>query len=450
MSDIFAEGSLTIAASLAPGDSAGFFGLRSRSVSKCLQRDPRYISRSSNDPQLDKLWANLWVREQLSHETFGGGSQDPLFTRAWVLQELLLSKRILSLGTLEAQWYCKEAYICECDASAGGSLALETGILLKTRTDLSLGQRSYVSWYRIVEIYTALNLTVSNDRLPALSALASLFARELQSSYIAGLWRADIGDGINWQVARVSPGIGGLPNEYRAPSWSWASIDGAVTFDSSAPGHSGFESPLKFRVWGETDSHVRTETIPAREEITATTTSISESAGSFRFTVHQATCEAEGVNKFGRVRGGVLRLTANIVEANLFVPALAAASTVESLRCEIRLPGNTQRIKHEARTWSFLPDVPLAPSILKKESAEKLSLSVRRSRSFPNHGRVGFLGKVWLLPLTGWSYMVLGIPSPDLPKDTFERIGVWQRDVRSESPWKQAYPVGESRTIAII
>lgn len=42
--------------------------------------------------------------------------------------------------------------------------------------------------------------------------------------YLAGLWRADLWFGLSWLAA--SRGLRTLP--YRAPSWSWASLDGAV------------------------------------------------------------------------------------------------------------------------------------------------------------------------------------------------------------------------------
>lgn len=92
-------------------------------------------------------------------------------------------------------------------------------------------------WYLLVEEYTLRFLTKPNDILPAVSGMARIFQRVfgLRSKYIAGIWSGDILNGLTWKRVRQShmghsrsPAVG--PGSNQAPSFSWASINGPVSF----------------------------------------------------------------------------------------------------------------------------------------------------------------------------------------------------------------------------
>ncbi len=85
MSNICSNAYLTIAASLSPADTDGFLG----------QRDARYMSKLLDDEN------QVWVREQVPHDDTGTAALNPLFTRAWAFQELLMSQRLVSFGQSE-------------------------------------------------------------------------------------------------------------------------------------------------------------------------------------------------------------------------------------------------------------------------------------------------------------------------------------------------------------
>ncbi|KAF2114949.1 hypothetical protein BDV96DRAFT_89305 [Lophiotrema nucula] len=89
---------------------------------------------------------------------------------------------------------------------------------------------TYDAWAKAVESYSQCVLPDSQNRLDCLSGLAAHFGN-LQNQYAAGLWRNNFLEGLLWYVD--GPFNKGLPPshrplEYRGPSWSWASIDGAV------------------------------------------------------------------------------------------------------------------------------------------------------------------------------------------------------------------------------
>jgi hypothetical protein len=82
-------------------------------------------------------------------------------------------------------------------------------------------------WHWIVEEYSALQLTKSSDRLPALSGLA-VRSVEFLGSYAAGLWRDTIACDILWRVDQLQL-HSGRPVE-RGPSWSWISVNSRVKY----------------------------------------------------------------------------------------------------------------------------------------------------------------------------------------------------------------------------
>ncbi|KAF7349379.1 Het domain protein [Mycena sanguinolenta] len=82
-------------------------------------------------------------------------------------------------------------------------------------------------WDNIVHNYTGRRVTQIEDKLIALAGLASRFsARWKMGPYLAGLWRNNLQHDLLWHV------VGGAqesrPDGYRAPSWSWASVEGPV------------------------------------------------------------------------------------------------------------------------------------------------------------------------------------------------------------------------------
>jgi len=85
-------------------------------------------------------------------------------------------------------------------------------------------------WYRLVKSYTSRNLTVGTDKLPALSGLISTLEEKCNAQCYAGLWLNRDLDDLCWQVDHESrPAT--RPAQWRAPSWSFASLDGTVWYE---------------------------------------------------------------------------------------------------------------------------------------------------------------------------------------------------------------------------
>lgn len=80
----------------------------------------------------------------------------------------------------------------------------------------------------MVEGYSRRSLSVSSDKFPAISGLATEYSYLLGDSYIAGLWRSDIIRGLCWRSSQQSPQNSSI--DY-APSWSWAKTNEPILYD---------------------------------------------------------------------------------------------------------------------------------------------------------------------------------------------------------------------------
>ena len=185
--------------------------------------------------------------------------ESPLIERAWVMQERLISPRMLHFGPRGIYWTCLLGSASEHDVEGTG--APNTGQLVPDtqhlfgpsvekidwRPNIQLVQGSldfealltgqggsqkieslqdfHRIWAKLVRQYTQCKLTKPNDKLVALSGLAQRIKEETGFTYHAGLWEQTILYDLCWFRSR-SPEP--RPPEYRAPSWSWASTEGVI------------------------------------------------------------------------------------------------------------------------------------------------------------------------------------------------------------------------------
>jgi hypothetical protein len=149
----------------------------------------------------------------------------PLLWRAWVCQERRLSRRMLHFTANELVWECREGTSCECSANPE-HVSWEH---LATPNHHSV----YESWHGVIQEYSSLDLTYETDKLPALSGLAQreLSAR-LSDRYLAGLWESSLLDDLLWHVSGDEVD---RPQEWRAPSWSWASTNSTISYSLCKP-----------------------------------------------------------------------------------------------------------------------------------------------------------------------------------------------------------------------
>jgi hypothetical protein len=178
-------------------------------------------------------------------------SRCPIQKRGWVYQERVLAPRIIHFGCNQLFWECREQRLCE-QYPHGLSRTINDypGLTFKQlmdfgRMSLDLGPQdlypcsinrnhaSFRIWADVVEEYTRTSLTNPTDKLIAISGIAKSFANATGQTYVAGMWRESLGYALLWKqpdcaAYNVDGTLFPQPTTWRAPSWSWASVEGPV------------------------------------------------------------------------------------------------------------------------------------------------------------------------------------------------------------------------------
>lgn len=146
-----------------------------------------------------------------------------LAKRGWVFHEAQLAPKMLCFGMREISWLCGEVKACE---SVPNSFQEHVPKI----NSICAKQQAYSgrSWRDLIESYSQCVVSCPEDKLVAISGLARLFSVRFDSQYLAGLWKADLMESLTWVA--IAPVLPSHPPPYRAPSWSWASLDAKIYF----------------------------------------------------------------------------------------------------------------------------------------------------------------------------------------------------------------------------
>jgi len=149
-------------------------------------------------------------------------SDNPLYYRGWALQERVLSRRVLIFSKNGMFWECQEY-----DSMSYVQLQCFPCIPRYCSWRLKRGC-PYEDWVTIVEDYTRRMLILEQDNLPALSGLAMLYHHLTKHDYLAGMWKQSLVFELLWRSPPSLSADWDLPSNHTAPSWSWASANGAI------------------------------------------------------------------------------------------------------------------------------------------------------------------------------------------------------------------------------
>lgn len=178
--------------------------------------------------------------------------EEPMMNRVWCFQERVLARRTLHFTRHELYWECEVGLIEETTREPGGQIRYTEYCIsdiargLINRKDFGwvgprpkFEYREQRAWYDVVLEYTSRDLTYQKDKLPALSGIIAAIAKISGDTCYAGIWRSWFLPGLLWQTQ--DPTLDQYvyvsktpmrPTGWRAPSWSFASIEGVVTYDS--------------------------------------------------------------------------------------------------------------------------------------------------------------------------------------------------------------------------
>lgn len=159
-------------------------------------------------------------------------------SRGWVFQERMLARRVLHFAEDQVYWECHSLEAWDTNPSGKAALQanqsdqhMKRNLSLRGRHSARLAgtdHGQYV-WLGLLVSYGSTVTTFPGDRLIAMSALARDFALAFglsNEAYKAGLWLPHCPLALCWS----SFGSRQRPGSYRAPTWSWASVEGNISY----------------------------------------------------------------------------------------------------------------------------------------------------------------------------------------------------------------------------
>ncbi|EEH42056.2 hypothetical protein PAAG_03977 [Paracoccidioides lutzii Pb01] len=340
MASIYTNGHLTIAATRSPNGAGGLY----------CQTPDFEVAGTTPDKKAEPY--RLFFRERIDHHIdmdvvipdAGDAATGnptaihyPLLTRAWVYQERMLSTRILHFGRYELFFECRSGVHCECDGIEFNGSSPETPIPL-FKIEHAEALQDYVSdwaeqfsdqvvyqgaslWRTMVSCYTALLLTKSKDRLPAISGIAKDLAARRKSRYLAGLWEETLNDDLLWIVPSRSWYKKARPHPRNAPTWSWASVETYIHY------------------WdGVLFTSLEEEKGELRERLPYTHFS----------TIKKCEITWSAVDEFGTIAGGFLTISGLVVEGVLEREVELLQGEGESIVHYVSLPSRYLRLEMKA------------------------------------------------------------------------------------------------------
>ena len=234
MGTYYASAAINFAATAACDDAAGLKSTRNPlAIAPCILRREAPARETMSSRFL------CWRPQDFSDNV----DRSALYKRGWTFQERLLSHRTIHFGN-QLFWEC---------ASLRASEAFPVGVDLPEIFNDDYGQtlkrrlRStfdcdvttevvaelYQTWSSIVRVYSGMDLTRGSDKLIAVQGIAHSLIRRYHLSeedYVFGLWKPCFPYHLIWGRNRDFLEEYEAVEEYRAPSWSWASINGRFRF----------------------------------------------------------------------------------------------------------------------------------------------------------------------------------------------------------------------------
>ena len=239
MCDVYSRAAITVIACRSDGSSGGIFGVQEYSSCTQIPYRQTFVNVSKDYGRDHEYNVLLQQRTDL----------DPVHTRAWALQEAILSTRAIFFTSQEMRWECNTCRHCQCGKLSKyypAALDPEEAQYELYRTwrlneffPVTSVEEAYAQWIMMYTNYSQRILRDDRDRLVALGGLARRFAEIMEAKfgraeqYLAGIWRGSLPSGLLWHIeyrglALIQNRRHERPRVWRAPTWSWASMEAIV------------------------------------------------------------------------------------------------------------------------------------------------------------------------------------------------------------------------------
>ncbi len=411
MCEVYNNATVTIAADSAKDTSEGLFPA-TKERSRSNQVHEISVVGSEGQPNTicvrERFGDPFYIRNNVHSNT--KPKESKLISRGWVLQEELLSPRILHFNNEELTWTCSTYSRCECRIRPGQPFPSTFRRSFATvPKSPEFKDRLFVEWCAIVVAFTRRKLTRQSDRLPAMSGIAARVEKQAGDEYFCGLWFRDIPFQLLWY--RDQSGESNALEPVRlespyAPSWSWASITGPISYYARSPtdGISAYPLSIPIGLW-------TTGTSP---------------------------------NKYGAVKIGFIKLLARVLPVqfdrhhNTWVPRIPIRDFYhDNLKINLDVPSELPSTwdDESANSYAFILVGTWKPMSISILCMETLCLLVRRMTKPQDIPQVELAAR-------HPSELEWSEEHPDLkvkPEDSFVRVGL-VRGPGSQKAWEEAVP----------
>lgn len=240
-----------------------------------------------------------WARTEPANLRIPG----QLATKAWTLQEHILSTRIIHFTDEGVRWQCRTCNLSENQrVCLPGYLQAWNQFYQNPETKRD---RLQIFWRQILVDYTSRNLTHRKDILIALAGISERMHQRHGQKFLAGLWADRLVEDMCWIVANKQGKDFAATHhdDITLPTWSWISVRSPITYPIMD--EAGVFTPRTFPI-------------------------------SYGCVLHPENLDS---NPFGRVSRGTILLAGPVVESELIVFGnKQTASNIANTLCE---PFNT-------------------------------------------------------------------------------------------------------------
>ncbi|KAI1849185.1 hypothetical protein JX266_005146 [Neoarthrinium moseri] len=336
MSKIYTYAALNISATGAPNNTSGFLNMLEKPLPMLPRAEPALLPGETCflvDPFF--WWAEV--------------TRAPLMMRGWVFQERFLAPRVLHFGKTQMLWECATMDACElyprgvldCTKSDGhtdfknldfmmpadlkGNIEGRSVDLRHTNLTASPSDMELLHfWCDVIQAYTRTRLTEPKDKLIALAGVAQTTAelykglKPNSSRYVAGTFMHHFLVMLEWHSCSPQHAYtvttATRPSQYRAPSWSWASVEGRVFFEYLPRVFSQWDNLRWHPSWGYSIADWNKKCLPDERQLRTPHRQLG-----WKRLVSSVTAEMVPIagSDFGQLSDGNIRLTGLVVPVEL-------------------------------------------------------------------------------------------------------------------------------------
>lgn len=228
MGDVYLNGEFNIAAT---GYEDGLLGLFGERKAFSFVHIPMHVECEllNEDFKTEALFEGLYVT--VSDQEFSRNVvYSPLNNRGWVAQERALSPAVLHYTPEKMYWECNHSIASEAFSNGSHIWEKTEGSgpdRIRSLSTQSEREDVYSFWRTFLNRYAGMDLTIEQDRLPAVAGIARILSELVDDNFVAGFWEGDLLRSLLLERHILVRQC--IKPEQLAPSWSWASMNADST-----------------------------------------------------------------------------------------------------------------------------------------------------------------------------------------------------------------------------